>query len=111
MHWRGSCMVGTARKSKFHASLPGNCLNRSERPPQRFQDRPLLYVKFQVRKTIVLQRGARNLCGIQAVVFDGCPNGDSIRVPAIQDLLVKPPDQRTAADERRSESDSFFFRE
>jgi len=109
MHGRGARMIGAAQKFELHPCLSHDGFHCTKRPSERFEDRSLLDVKFQVGKRVVAERCARNILGIQSEVFDGGANGNSIRVLAIQEIFVEPADKRAAADKWCAEADSFLF--
>src|SRR5271155_1156033 len=109
MHRGCTGMVGTANKYKLHARLRRDGFHYAERPANRFENRSLLDVKFQVRKRVVAQYRSWNFRRVQSKVFDGGANGDSVHVLALQKFFVEPADERAAADERSAEAHSFLF--
>jgi hypothetical protein len=109
MHWRGACVIGAAQKFELHASLSRDGIHGSKRATKRVEDRPLLDVKFEIGEGLVTQHGTRNLCWIQSKVSDGGANGNSMRILAVEKLLIEPADQGAAADEGYAETDAFLF--
>ena len=71
----------------------------------------MLDVKFQVGERVFADGGVRNFRGIQAKVFDGRANGNSVCIAAAQEIGIETADQSAAADEGQTETDAFLFGE
>src|SRR6202049_2549516 len=66
-------------------------------------------MKFKVTQRIVLEFSLRKFFGIQPKVFDRLLQGNALRIPSIQELLIQPAHQRTTADEWGAEAYSFLL--
>ncbi len=99
MHGSRTRVIGAAQKHELHAGLSSNGIDRSEGPADGFEDRSLLDVKFQITECALVQGGTRNVGGIQAKLFDGRADSNSVRVTAIQKFLIEGANQSATADE------------
>src|SRR6266478_1863748 len=66
-------------------------------------------MKFKVGKRIVLEFSLRKFFEIQPKVFDRLLHGNALRIPSIQEFLIQPANQRTAANEWGAEAYSFLL--
>ena len=103
-------MIRASDKAQIHSRLSNDRFHDTQRPSQRFQHRSLLDMKLEKSERIWLQLGARNFPWIQPKILDGRSNRNSIRIGSVQKLLIQPAHQRAAANERRAEPNTFFFR-
>jgi len=68
-------------------------------------------VEFNISAGVGLQSRLIDLLRIEAKLFHGLADGDSIRVRQVQQSFVKSAHQRAAADEGYAEANSLFFGE
>src|SRR5260370_38460364 len=66
-------------------------------------------MKFKVAQRIVLEFSLRKFFEIQPKVFDRLLQGNALRIPGIQEFLIQPANQRTAAYEWGAEAYSFLL--
>src|ERR1700680_4439264 len=109
MHGRCTRMGGAAEKRKLQSALTSNGLDHGERQIQFLQNRSLFDMQFKVAQRIVLEFSLRKFSGIQPKVFDRLLHGNAMRIPRIQECLIQPANQRTAADEWGAEAYSFLL--
>src|SRR5260370_4271379 len=66
-------------------------------------------MEFKVAQRIVLEFSLRKVFEIQPKVFDRLLHGNTLRIPSIQEFLIQPANQRTAAYEWGAEAYSFLL--
>ncbi len=72
MHGRSAGVISPPHENEFHASLPRDCFDYRQGIIERFENRSLFDVEFQISQDFVTQYGTRQLRRVQSEVLDGC---------------------------------------
>ena len=109
MHRRGARMIGAADEHEARAGSGRRWLRRRQAAARALREPGLARCEIPGSRTYLPPLWLAESRRVQSKVFDGGANGNSLCIPAIEQLVIEPSNQRAAADERSAEADAFFL--